>query len=574
MIFRPFAQLQRSFLCAALIVQVALAPGVSWAQTGVDAGTLRQHSETAKPALPAARQTNGDQIQTPASPASRAAPKPAPDAPTVFLRAWRFSGNTFFEQDALRDVLASVTGRSLTIDQLYFAAQLIEDHYAQAGFVAQATLPPQEVVNDTVVIHITEARFAGITFEGSTPERVQPGVITDIFDAHTPVGAPLRPADFDLPNLLANDLPGIALVGAFAPGAAPGETVLIVNTVDAPPVIGQMSIDNSGSRATGRERALIQLGLNSPRGLGDFVQADLSRTQGATALSTSYALPVSPNGARATFSAGLHRYDVVSPEMRSLDVSSESFSRGIKIGVPLRRSRDGNLNLTVQHDLTDLLNTAQGSVSSDYRVHKTSISLSGNRPNGLAQGGMTTFGVNVIRGRAAGEETAGAFRTPFDLLRMNAAQNQYLSQDTSIFGAFSGQLAPVDLDTSEQFSLGGPGGVRAYPIGEAGGPRGAVFNLELRHQINDRLHLTGFYDHGMVFGRSSSGEPSSYHLKGIGATISWSLPSGWGGNVTWAHRVGENPNPLTNPGLGGLVGNDQDGSLDRNRIWITARKSF
>ena len=43
------------------------------------------------------------------------------------------------------------------------------------------------------------------------------------------------------------------------------------------------------------------------------------------------------------------------------------------------------------------------------------------------------------------------------------------------------QLASKDLDGSEQFSLGGADGIRAYPQGEASGSSGYQATAELRY---------------------------------------------------------------------------------------------
>jgi hypothetical protein len=43
--------------------------------------------------------------------------------------------------------------------------------------------------------------------------------------------------------------------------------------------------------------------------------------------------------------------------------------------------------------------------------------------------------------------------------------------------------------------------------------------------------------------------------------------NGPGLKATWAHRLGDNPNPTA-------TGNDQDGSLLKNRFWLVATLAF
>lgn len=563
------------------LVALAVFGCIAWpaaAQDGIsptfEAGAIQRQVDEARPALEGESARDAAAIALPPLPqAILDGSEPTPGAPTLLLRAWDFSGNTIFDTETLRRVLDSVTGRELTINQLYSAAQAIEAHYAVAGYVAQATLPPQEVVNGIVRIEILEAAYAGVEFEGEPPARVRPEVIRKVFDAHVATVEPLRPAEFDLPNLLVNDLPGVAVTGAFAPGRNPGETVLLLNTFDAPLAFGQVLVDNSGSRATGTARALGQFALNSPLGYGDLLRADLAKTEGSQSFSGSYSLPLGAKGMRLTLNGSVLSYDVITPEMRDLDVSGTSLTRGVSISFPIRRSRDLNVNLNMSHSVADLENSVRGDVVSDYRVGSSSIGLSGNWRDQVGGTALTSFGVSFASGSAKGTGSSGAFDNNFDVFRLNVEREQYLTESTGLFLGFSGQYGSRGLDSSEQFSLGGPNAVRAYPVGEAGGPRGAVLNVELRHQFAEQWRVTGFYDYGVVSGRDEPGEPSSYSLKGLGATLSWAGPDGWGADLNWARRVGSNPNPIVDVNRGPL-GNDQDGSLYENRFWFALRKTF
>lgn len=49
--------------------------------------------------------------------------------------------------------------------------------------------------------------------------------------------------------------------------------------------------------------------------------------------------------------------------------------------------------------------------------------------------------------------------------------------------------------------------------------------------------------------------------------LSWSGPNGITFEGTYARRHGSNPNPQ-------LDGNDQDGTLDKDRLWVTISLPF
>jgi hemolysin activation/secretion protein len=97
--------------------------------------------------------------------------------------------------------------------------------------------------------------------------------------------------------------------------------------------------------------------------------------------------------------------------------------------------------------------------------------------------------------------------------------------------AVQGQYASKNLTSAEKFSLGGPTGVRGYPIGEALGDNGAIVTVEYRHQLPDlgtKIPLFGsvFYDWGKVrFNRSGSplatpATPTTQTLSSVGIGLS------------------------------------------------------
>ncbi len=76
-------------------------------------------------------------------------------------------------------------------------------------------------------------------------------------------------------------------------------------------------------------------------------------------------------------------------------------------------------------------------------------------------------------------------------------------------------------------------------------------------------HVTGNRDNDYV----GAAAVNSYSLKGAGLSVAWLSGFGLSLKASWARRIGANPNPT-------LAGNDQDGSLDKNRFWLQAKLPF
>ena len=142
------------------------------AQTPADAGTLQQQLERE-------RQTTLPARAAPQPPAASTG-QTAPTASTMPVRAFQFSGNQLLSSAVLDGALASYLNRDLDLPQLQSAAAAVANAYRQAGWLADAYLPAQDIQDGVVRIQVVEAAFAGLTIEGQSPridaQRLQRGV--------------------------------------------------------------------------------------------------------------------------------------------------------------------------------------------------------------------------------------------------------------------------------------------------------------------------------------------------------------------------------------------------------------
>lgn len=537
-----------------------LGPAGLNAQTLPDAGALRQQIERGlETPLPG-----------PATPLRPAEPAPLRLAEGVSLevRAFRFAGNTLLGDASLQGVVQPLTGRRLGFAELQQAAQAVAQRYREAGWIVRAYLPEQDVTDGTVTIQVVEARFAGARLSDPPPTRVTADTLLQHVDAQQATGSPLAAAALDRALLLADDLPGVTVAGALEPGARDGETALVLDARDEPGFTGDVGLDNAGSRSTGAERLLLSARVASPLRLGDQLRADLLHARGNDYARLAYSLPVGADGWRLGVNASTFSYRLVGPDFAALQAKGRSSSAGMDLSYPLVRSRLRNLYLTAGYDHKRYRNEANGAVQSDYRVGSLSLGLAGNLYDELGGGGSNTASVTLTSGRVrqgtpdVGENPALAGR--FTKLRYSAARQQALTPQLSLSAALSGQHAGKDLDSSERFYLGGPAGVRAYPVNEAGGSRGQLLNLELRWRVAPGVTVAGFYDWGQV--RSDTTAPNAV-LKGYGVSVDWAASRGVAVKAVLAQRDGRNPNPTA-------TGKDQDGSLRPTRVWLMASVAF
>ena len=547
-----------------------LAAGAASAQVTPDAGALQQQID----------QSRQSALPKPA-PRSLSAPPPALErmaGPSVSVTTFRFSGNSVIKDDQLAAVLRPYLNRPLSFAELQAAAQAVSAAYRDAGWIARAYLPRQEIDGGVVTIEVVEALFGGVRTDGAG--RIDPRQAVRIVERAQPPGSLLNADALDRAILLVDDLPGVGATGNLAAGAGERETALALRLTAEPLLAGDAAVDNTGSRSTGAARAGVNAYLNSPFMLGDAGAVNLIHSDGSDYLRAAYTVPLGAAGWRAGANASTLRYRLVADEFAALRARGSADSAGLEASYPLLRSRLSNLFLQLNGDSRRYDNQANGAVSSHYRLDSLTLGVAGNRYDEFAGGGAISGNLALIRGDvkldgspnqasdAASVKTGGSFTK----LRYGLSRQQALSESFSLAASLAGQYASKNLDSSEKFYLGGLYGVRAYPASEAGGSNGQLLNLELRARLPRGVGLTGFYDWGHVTVNrennfAGAAQVNGYALKGAGLALNWTAPFRLNLKAVWARRIGANPSPNLN-------GSDQDGSLRKNRFWLQATMPF
>lgn len=546
--------------------------GSAYAQILPDAGAVLQQTEPERMPLPQAQ---------PPLPVDEAVPATATPGVQIRVQAFRFAGNSLLSDAQLQEAVSEYVDRDLGFDDLQRAVLAVSTLYRQAGWVVRAFLPRQDVTEGNVLIQVEEARFGTTRLEGEAPERLTEQVWQATVRAAQREDEPLSAPALDRALLLLGDLPGIVASGSLAPGARPGETDLLLKLDDEALVTGSFGADNHGLRSTGAERLTTVIAVNSPLQQGDRLLANLLYTDGNSYGRLAYSVPVGDSGLRIGANVSNLDYRLVGNEFAAFDAEGSSFSWGLEASYPLQRSRQQNLYLVANADRKRFDNEANGITTARYDVDLLGLGLVGNRYDSFAGGGASEASLLLSSGRVKLDDNAlpRADRSEGDFtkLRFGLARHQFITPSLSAYAAVSSQWSDGNLDSSERFYLGGDSGVRAYPVNEGGGSWGQLVNLELRQRLMRGFLLTGFVDYGRirqyaddywVGGQRLSGEASnSLAYKGYGLSLGWSGPHQLQLKATWAHRIGSNPDPAVN-------GLDQDGSLDRDRFWLSAAMPF
>ncbi len=551
-----------------LLALIGGAP-LAHAQTPPDAGVLLQQIEREVKAV----------RPVPVTPV-RPEPLRKLTGETVTVTEFRFAGNTLLSTAALQRVVAPFLNRPLDFARLQDAAVAVGNAYREAGWIVRSYLPQQEIENGVVTIEVVEAVFGAARFEENALKRFSNYRIQRYVDTAQITGEPLKAQSVDRTLLLLSDIPGVAVTGNLREGASAGETDLAFRAEDKALLSGDTGIDNTGSRSTGNKRLTGNMSLNSPMGVGDQISTNLMFTDGSSYARLAYSLPMGYDGLRVGSSGSYMAYRLVAPEFVRLHGLGTSTTFGLDAAYPVIRSRLKNLNLALNYDHKAFNNEANFATTTRYVSDSLTVALNGNLNDQLGGGGMNNLGLSWVYGsinlNGSPNKATDAITTrtdgQFNKLRYSASRLQTLFETLAAYGALSGQIGDKNLDSGEKFYLGGANGVRAYPSSEGGGTDGQMVNLELRALLPNEFALTGFYDWGHVMVNRNNTYPgavllNNYSLQGAGVTLGWLADMGLNLKATWARRIGRNPNPT-------VTGNDQDGTLIKNRFWLQATLSL
>ncbi|MFZ1873121.1 MAG: ShlB/FhaC/HecB family hemolysin secretion/activation protein [Chania sp.] len=491
-----------------------------------DAGQSLREIDTRRPTLaPSTAPDLG--LPTPPTPAP-AQPANA-EQPTVKVNTFTLSGNTLFPNAVLLVQLQAYIGRELTLPQLYEAAQHITTYYQQRGYVLnRAYLPEQEIENGIVKIAILEAHYGEIKTENSS--RLSDATLNRLIGRIVPDAA-INAGKLQQTLLLLNDTPGVQARSTLLTSKKTGAADLLVEAKPAPLLSGNLDLDNYGGKYTGKNRLNADVSVNSPLGLGDRLRLrGLASDARQYYYFLSYDVPVNRWFTRVGASYSNMDYSL-GKDFADLDAHGNARTTSAYISQPLYRSRTLTVSSQLQFDDKRLRDDID---LFDSRSHKNSqlwtASLSANGQDAFGGGGLNFVSASVSNGNleitdpitAQNDSKTAHTAGSFSKFNLTALRLQALSERWSFYTQFSGQLASKNLDSSEQFSLGGVNGVRAYSSGSASGDQGWMTNLELRYAITPAWQWKTFFDYGGVKTSKSPWTADKNHQQrgalGTGAT--------------------------------------------------------
>ena len=542
-------QLARSMkpLPAALLaVFFLLAAGQAAGQSTPNAGSILQQIQPVKPPTPTSNGT-GLTIE------QEHAAKLPPSAPFL-VQTILISGATLFDTPTLHALVADGEGKNLTVSQLGELAARITEYYRSHGYpLARAFIPAQTITSGVVRIEVIEARYGKIMLDNSS--RVD-GPLLGATLSSLQSGQVIGQTEMEHALLLLSDIPGIVVGAILKPGETVGTSDLLINTTAGPAVSGNVTLDNSGNRYTGRARISGTANYINPLHHGDMLTGSvLSSGSDMNYGRISYESLLNGQGTRLGGSYSALHYALGEP-LASLNAHGTAQVGSLWAKHPLVRSRDTNVYGQMQYDQVQLRDHVDATaLRTDRHLQNWTLTLFGDVRDGLLSGGSNSWNVGWTNGRlgfddaAAQAANAATAKTEgsFSKWVVNLARMQRLSVKSSLSLTASGQWTNDNLDSSQKMSAGGPYSVRAYDVGVVSGDIGYQATVEFRQELGQawqgQWQAVAFVDgaHVTVNKNTWAAGTNNATLSGAGLGLNWNGVDQWNAKTYVAVPFGPTP---------------------------------
>jgi len=541
---------------------IAVPCGAALGQVVPNSGELLQ--QTKRPTLPNPSSNTGLTINEPAA-------QQLPASDPFLVRHIEISGNTLLTSAELRSLVQPSEGKMLNLALLQNLAALITQRYQDHGYLlSRAYIPPQTLSDGSVRIAVLEARYGAVAV--SNTSRVSDALLRSYLRPLEP-GSPVVEEALQRSLLLLSDVPGAVVNSTLAPGADPGTTDLQLSATPSAPDSGSFGLDNAGNRYTGREQLSAAVNVYDPLLHGDMLSLNAMTTGPDLSYGRVGYQALLDNGEGTTVGGGLSAlYYHLGNGLSDLHAHGTAEVESLTLLQPLIRSIAGNLFAQFAFNVKQLRDETDASdIHTDRHTDALTMTLAGDRRDSLGISNMSldlSVGHLGFDNEAAEQANSSTARTggTYAKYTLSLARLQTLSESNSLYVAVNGQAADKNLDSSEQFFLGGPNSVRAYDVGTIGGALGALASAELRHSFGVSSHGTWqtilFADSGVVriYKNVFDIGDNSATLSGAGIGLNWAGGNGWTAALGVAKPIGAVPT---------LVGDAAS-----SRVWLELHKAF
>jgi hemolysin activation/secretion protein len=498
----------------------------------------------------------------------------------IKISQFNFTGNTIISNEQLKDLTSEFIGKELSYDDLKDVLRLISSFYQKKlGLWARAILPEQDINNGIIKIQIIEGRLGKVIINSDEKElNLDKEVARKYIENKISKEEILNISQIESNIRNLNAIPGIQAIASLEAGQNVGETDIIVQLQNKKNISATLQADSYGSRSSGSARGTALVNFDSLLKEGEQFTIQKVNTIGSDYNAAAASFRIGYDGTRATLRASKIRYDLGDP-FSSTNPTGNSSELSASIQKPLGSIGSTNLNSNFTLSESDYENKNNTPSNTQKKITRAVAALSFNRSDDFYKGGVNYGSITATAGDLEDSSTASRTKNAdgnFSKTSLSLSRLQRISDSDILQVNFSSQYAFKNLDSAEQFSLGGPYGIRAYPNSEGQGDHGMMINLELKHGFNENLEGILFYDWGRIqlnqntysgWNSSNTRLKNIYELQGTGIGLNWNITPSVRVNWIFAMTLGDNKGEDS-------AGLDNDGLTKDKRSYLSITSNF
>ena len=466
-------------------------------------------------------------------------------------------------------LLAKYENRSVSIDELNELCVLITKDLRSNGYPAAAVYVPKQsfAMGSDMSLAVEPGRYGEISVDNQSD---LPDDIAEGYLAGLKRGKIIKSIELETAMQKLVGIGGIQASGMLSAGKETGTTDLVVKIQKGKTATEILYAENYGTVSAGRYRYGLQGNVQFPKIAGMLNYALVISNGGQHNYNIGYSQYVGRSATRLGLNLSSSDYEL-GGVYRALGAQGKAYTLALSGTTPVYKSWRDSLDFSYGYAYR-ALEDEQETYGVDMKKHTHSFYAG---VDGTIRRGKSTFNyglthtlgtlhfdndwANYIYGPSNTEGT-------YNKTNLNASYLYAFDHCFDVQLRYTAQLAYQNLDGSEEITLGGINGVRAYPTGIGSGDEGYLANLELRYHTKvPGLTFSTYLDcgHVKVTHDTDSLSYGGETAKGWGISVSYTKPSDYFVRLDYARRIG---------GLSYYT-NDKEAKAN-GRIWFMLGKVF
>lgn len=441
------------------------------------------------------------------------------------INRFQVDGNSLLPQARVDELVTPFLGKKRVYGDVQKALEALENAYRKAGYgTVQVFVPEQELANGTVRLVVTESVIGKVAITGNKH-----------FDAANIHNTLPDLQEGKAPNMLklseniqlANENPAKQIEVTLGVAEEEGKVNAKVNVTDEDPRRFIVTLDNTGTDATGNHRVGVAWQnanlFNSDHVLTLAATTSADKPGSVGVLSAAYRLPLYSIGDSIDIAYGKSTANVPVAQATGLNILGKGDVFSLRWNHYLPRSGEYTSKIIFGFDQKNV-ETCVGPACTPVHIAPLSLAYAGQR---MSAGKMLDYNLSVAGGGIQPHPVG--IPANFSAWRLTASYMHLLPGDWAARVGLNSQHSSSALPDVEKFSVAGSTAVRGFIERALASDYGYVTNFEIytpelvaHFGMTGSLKLVAFADFGQGTNYRTTGNLST-NLSSVGVGLRYAL---------------------------------------------------